>query len=95
MSLTQIHCKEPILAYDPDKSRDVIEQFGCPLLSSSGLYVLNAPPMDKKKNHYLTAMIFTILQKMTLASFEYLGDLEPKVESYIINHNLHECAFLA
>ena len=28
---------------------------------------------------------------MTLASIEYLGDLEPKVESYIINHNLHEC----
>ena len=45
--------------------------------------------MDKKKT--LTAMIFTRSQKMTLASIEYLGDLEPKVESYIINHNLHEC----
>ena len=30
---------------------------------------------------------------MTLASIEYLGDLGPQVESYIINHNLHECAF--
>ena len=36
-------------------------------------------------------MIFTRSPKMTLASIEYLGDLEPKVESYIINHNLHEC----
>ena len=32
---------------------------------------------------------------MTLASIEYLGDLEPKVESYIINNNLHEWNFLA